>query len=93
MKTFLDFTIYLTFIQSDTIVHVIKDTFIRLQLSLSNCRGQCYDRASNMLGKKSGVAKKIQACQPKAHATHCHGHALSLSVKVQQTIQRFCQTP
>ena len=34
-----------------------------------------------MLGKKSGVAKKIQECQPKAHATHCHGHALSLSVK------------
>ena len=34
-----------------------------------------------MLGKKSGVAKKIQECQPKAHATHCHVHALSLSVK------------
>ena len=34
-----------------------------------------------MLGKRSGVAKQIQECQPKAHITHCHGHCLSLSVK------------
>ena len=68
-------------IQSSTIVPVIKDALIRLQLSLSNCRGQCYDGASNMLGKRSGVAKQIQECQSKAHITHCHGHCLALSVK------------
>ena len=68
-------------IQSTTIVQVIKDALIRLQLSLTNCRGQCYDGASNVLGKRSGVAKQIQECQPKAHITHCHGHCLSLSVK------------
>ena len=34
-----------------------------------------------MLGKKSGVAKQIQECEPKALSTHCHGHSLSLSVK------------
>lgn len=58
-----------------------KDALTRLQLSLTNCRGQCYDGASNMLGKRSGVAKQKQECQPKAHITHCHGHCLSLSVK------------
>lgn len=34
-----------------------------------------------MLGKKSGVAKQISDLQPKAFATHCHAHSLSLSVK------------
>ena len=34
-----------------------------------------------MMGHKTGVAKRIQDLQPKAHPTHCHGHSLSLSVK------------
>ena len=68
-------------IESDTIVSSIKDAFLRLQLLLSCCRGQCYDGASNMLGRKNGVAKQIQDVEPKAHATHCHAHSLSLSVK------------
>ncbi|XP_028407434.1 zinc finger MYM-type protein 1-like [Dendronephthya gigantea] len=68
-------------IASETIVSAIKDSLIRLQLPMSQCRGQCYDGASNMLGKKSGVAKQIQECEPKALPTHCHGHSLSLSVK------------
>ena len=38
-------------IASETVVSVIKDTFIRLQLSFQYCRGQCYDGGSNMLGK------------------------------------------
>lgn len=68
-------------IVADTIVSVIKDALIRLNLPLDKCRGQCYDGASNMMGKKSGVATKIQELQPKAYITHCHGHSLSLSVK------------
>ena len=56
-------------IASDTVVSAIKDAFIRLQLSLQNCRGQCYDGASNMLGKRSGVAKQIQDIQKKAYPT------------------------
>ena len=68
-------------ISAETMVDAIKDTLVRLQLSLDNCRGQCYDGANNMLGPKSGVAKRIQELQPKAHPTHCHGHSLSLSVK------------
>ena len=63
-------------IASDTVVSVIKDTFIRLQLSFQYCRGHCYDGRSNMLGKRSGVAKRIEDIQPKAKPTHCHGHSL-----------------
>ena len=48
---------------------------------LSNCRGQTYDGASNMMGKKSGASTQILAKQPKAVAIHCQGHSLSLSVK------------
>ena len=68
-------------IAASTIESVLKDALTRLQLSLNDCRGQCYDGASNMLGKKSGVATRIQKIQPKAYATHCHCHSLSLSVK------------
>lgn len=66
---------------AETIVSVIKDVLLKLQLSLACCRGQCYYGASNTLGHKTGVAKRIQEVQPKAHSTHCHGHSLSLSVK------------
>ena len=71
----------LTNIKSDTIVQAIEDILLRLCLSLENCRGQTYDGASNMMGKKSGVATQIQKDQPKAIVTHCHGHSLSLAVK------------
>ena len=68
-------------IGAETIVSAIKDVLLKLQLSLVNCSGQCYDGASNMMGHKTGVAKRIQDLQPKAYPTHCHGHSLSLSVK------------
>ena len=56
-------------IASDTVVSVIKDTFIRLQLSYQYCRGQCHDGGSYMLGKRSGVAKRIEDIQPKGKPT------------------------
>ena len=62
-------------IGADTIASSIKDVLLKLQLSLANCRGQCYDGASNMQGHKTGVAKRTKDLQPKAHATHCHGHS------------------
>ena len=69
-------------IKSDTIVGVIKeDSLVRFELPMENLRGQTYDGASNMMGKKSGVARQILKEQPKALITHCHGHSLSLSIK------------
>ena len=68
-------------IKSQTIVTCIKDALTRFNLPLTNLRGQTYDGASNILGKKSGVAAQIKLIQPKAVETHCHGHSLSLSVK------------
>ena len=68
-------------ISAETIVTAIKGHLTKLGLSLASYRGQCFDGASNMLGPKTGVAKRIQDVQPKAHATHCYAHSLSLSVK------------
>ena len=64
----------------DTIVKVLKDTLLRLNLQLSRCRGQCYDGGSNMAGSKNGVKAQILREEPRALFTHCYGHALSLSV-------------
>ena len=68
-------------IESKTILSAIQDCLTRFSLPLKLCRGQCYDGASNMLGRKSGVGTKICEIQPKALLTHCHAHSLSLSVK------------
>ena len=64
-------------IKSDTIVTTIKDSLIKMQLSLNDLRAQAYDEASNMFGKNSGVSVQIAAKQPKALSTHCQGHSLN----------------
>ena len=56
-----------------------SDVLLRLNLSLSNCHGQCYDGASNMSGKRSGVATQLRKEEPRALYTHCYGHALNLA--------------
>jgi hypothetical protein len=42
-----------------TLVAVIKDVLLRLNIPLNLCRGQCYDGASVMSGHRSGVASLI----------------------------------
>ena len=66
-------------ISADSLVSIIKDVLLRLNLQLDNCRGQCYDGASNMKGCRSGVATQIMRDEPRAIYTHCYGHALNLA--------------
>ena len=63
-------------ITADTIVHVLKDTVLRMNLNMSSCRAQCYDGASNT--KK--VAREIKGIEPRALYLHCYGHSLNLAV-------------
>ncbi len=65
---------------SDTIVHVLNDCLIRMNLQWSRCRGQCYDGASAMAGYRTGVATQIRAIEPRAIYTHCYGHSLNLAM-------------
>ena len=68
-------------IDAGSLVHAIDDVLIkRAHLSYGQCRGQCYDGASNMTGSKSGVAKQIQEKESCAVLTHCYGHALNLAI-------------
>ena len=45
---------------ADFITGRIKDVLVRLELSLSRCRGQCFDGASTMRGARNGVAKTVK---------------------------------
>ena len=69
-----------TDIYAATIVKVIRDALVRMNLGLSKCRGQCYDGASNMSGPRSGVAKQLRDDEPRALYLQCHGHALNIAV-------------
>ena len=62
-------------IDAATLVHVIKDTLIHLNLKLEDCRVQCYDGAANMCGIRSGVATQMSAEESRALFTHCYGHS------------------
>ena len=65
---------------ADEIVTIIKDILLRMNLRIENARGQCYDGASSMSGKRSGVATQIKSLNKKCLYTHCYGHALNLAV-------------
>ena len=66
---------------STVLVKTIEDALLRLNLSMNDCRGQCYDGASNMAGHISGVQAQIrQKCQ-KALFLHCCAHSLNLVVQ------------
>ena len=54
---------------------------IRCCLPLSLCRGQAYDGASNMQGKRSGVATRFRNEQPAAIPVRCFAHSLNLCLQ------------
>ena len=65
--------------KSDTIAHAIKDVLIRLNISMSKCRGQTYVGASSMSGRKAGVQAQIKQEEKRALINHCHGHLINLA--------------
>ena len=67
-------------IKSETLFNSINDELNRMDIPLTDCRGQCYDGASNMVGAKTGVATRVNEIEPCALLTHCYGHALQLAV-------------
>lgn len=47
-------------------------------LDIKNCRGQCYDNASNMSGVYKGLGGQIQEVNPLANWIPCAAHSLNL---------------
>ena len=43
------------FIESTSLVSIIKDVQLQINMKLKYCRGQCYDGASNMTGVRNEV--------------------------------------
>ena len=66
-------------IEAECLTKVIKDSMIRLNLSMKNLRGQCYDGCSTMSDTRTGVAKRISDEEPRAVFTHCYGHSLNFA--------------
>ena len=84
---------YLSMIDAQSIVDVMKDVFVRLEILTAKIQGQCYDGCSTMAGAKTGVAVQISELEPRAVFTHCYGHALNLAVSdtiKQSTLMRDC---
>ena len=50
---------------ADEIVAIIKDILLRMNLRIENARGQYYDGASSMSGKRSGVVTQIKSLNRK----------------------------
>ena len=67
-------------ITAASLLKIIEDTLLHLNLKLEMCHGQCYDGASVMSGVKNGIAKRISDKEPRVVFTHCYGHALNLAV-------------
>ena len=74
-------------ITADLLTFHIKDALLCLNVQLSQCRGQCYDGASNMSGIRSGVSTQITKEKKRAVYTHCYANALNLAIG--ETIKRF----
>ena len=65
--------------QKVIVLFTFSKAMVRMNLSLDNCRGQCYDGAANMAGRKNGVAAQTLSLESRATNTHCYGHALYLA--------------
>ena len=65
--------------QATALLAVIHDVLLRLNVSITKLRGQCYDGASSMSGSRGGVATLISEEEPRAVYTHCYGHVLNLA--------------
>jgi len=67
-------------IDADILASAIRDVLVRMNANIANCRGQCYDGASNMSVAHRGVAKLINQEDSRTIYMHCYGHALNQAV-------------
>lgn len=66
---------------SATLLNIVLDVLMRYNLEIGNCRGQCYDGASNVSGHITGLQKRIKELEQRAIFVHCAAHNLNLVVQ------------
>ena len=76
------------YIKADIVLGVLKDTILRLNLRMSDCRGKCYDGATNRCGSKSGVAIQLTSEEPHATCTFIHFYRHTLHLAVGDTVKK-----
>ena len=64
--------------RSATLFKCLTDMAIRLGLSITDCRGQCYDGAANMSGHVSGLQSLVREQEQRALFVHCRAHSINL---------------
>ena len=64
-----------------TLAYTIKVTLLRINLQLTQCRGQAYDGAANMAVRLNGVAIRLQTEQHSILFVHCMAHCLNLCLQ------------
>jgi len=75
-----------------TLASATKDVLLRLNLSLQNLRGACFDGASNMSGREKGVQRLLKDDQPKTLYVHCCNHAADLALQeVTKEVTGMCE--
>ena len=68
-------------IKAETLFVALKNVLACCGLSLSLCRGQAYDGASAMQGRRKGLATLIKTEVPAALPVHCLAHSLNLCLQ------------
>ena len=58
----------------------LKDALVRTMYSTEKLRGHCFDGASNMAGRATGVQKRLVEDQPRSVFVHCTNHSLDLAL-------------
>lgn len=67
--------------KAETLFGILKDILVRFDLNINCLRGQCYDGASNVSGRLTGLQTRVQEVEPRGIFVHCNGHNLNLSVQ------------
>ena len=65
---------------ADGIASTLIDALQLMQFKLGDARGQCYDGAATLSGKKKGVATQIKSMHGKCLFNHCYGYTLNLAI-------------
>jgi len=64
-----------------TLFTLITNVLTEFKLSVTDCRGQCYDGAANVSGHITGLQKRITDVENRAIYVHCVAHTLNLVVQ------------
>lgn len=59
----------------------IRDSLIRLDIDMKDCRAMTFDGASPFSSQSVGVGSRIRSISPSSLHTHCQMHCLNLSVQ------------